>query len=98
MTAQPTLMPPSWRSTAEKNRFRQVIAAQNAMDWLVTAAELDALADYCASRRRIVELRRKISEDPYGVNFLPLTRAIEAATATARRLGKDLGLAGSPSE
>ena len=86
--------PPSWLSKAEKTTFRQVIAARNEMGRPVSTAERDAVADYAATRRRIVDLRRLQASAVFQKDQISAASAVSAATKLARQLGRDLGLGG----
>jgi hypothetical protein len=88
--------PPSWMRRAEKREFRRLIAARSALGKPVSDAELDMVADYVAVRLRLTELRGRVTPGLPTDEFLRLTRAIEAATSTSRRLARDLRLIAPP--
>ncbi|KQP53015.1 hypothetical protein ASF34_01185 [Methylobacterium sp. Leaf106] len=81
---------------AEKREFRRVIAARSALGKPISDAELDMVADYVAARLRLAELRDRVTPGLPTDEYLRLTRAIEAATSTSRRLARDLRLIAPP--
>lgn len=85
---------PRWLKAAEKQEFARVIEARNSLGNPVSAAELNALVDYVGTRSRLRTLRRMEAQADYPAERLAAMRAIETATSTSRRLGKDLHLTG----
>jgi hypothetical protein len=52
------LSPPRWMTKGEKNDFRRILAARNALSIPVLASEVDILADYVNCRSRVAALRK----------------------------------------
>lgn len=96
MTAKAALCPPTWMKRAEKREFRRVIAARSGLGTPVSEAELDTVVDYVLARLRLVELRDRAAKAEFPNSYLKIVRAIEATTATSRRLAQDLRLIAPP--
>lgn len=88
----PALTPPKWMRKAEKETFRRLISARFEAGRPLQGIEFDALCDLVAARSRIDKLRRMEREASFPAERLATMRAVETATATARKLAKDLHL------
>lgn len=89
----PALIPPKWMRKSEKETFNRLISARSEAGRPVEAIEFDAVCDLVAARSRLDKLRRMEREASFPAERLATMRAIETATATARKLAKDLHLA-----
>lgn len=94
------LQPPAWLSKAEKRQFLAIVEGAKERERQLSVMDLDAIADYCAARSRIAELRKMLAalireKSPLNVDkarMLALGRQIDATTALSRRLAGKLGL------
>lgn len=96
---------PRWLTRAEKAAFRAIEKLRLDAGRPVSPAEVDALCDYVSARSRLTVLRRlyrrtvadqrENPEDPSSqAALLAASRAIDTASAHARRLGRQIGLGG----
>lgn len=106
MTADPdkaTVLPcPRSLSRSEKANFRRIEALRNSIGKPISLTEVDALTDYVAARARLADMRnlyrRQFKElraqgyDASARELVALARQLDAATASAQRLGRRLGL------
>ncbi|OYW98383.1 MAG: hypothetical protein B7Z14_14950 [Bosea sp. 32-68-6] len=88
----PSLTPPKWMKKSEKETFNRLILARSVAGRPVQSIEFDAVCDFVAVRSRLDKLRRMEREASFPAERLATMRAIETATATARKLGRDLHL------
>lgn len=86
------LKPPSWMKKAEKTTFARLIRARFEAGRPVQAIEFDTLCDLVSARSRLATLRKMLLDDPFPAERLAILRGMEATTATARRLSRDLHL------
>jgi hypothetical protein len=101
---KPTALPvPRWLTRAEKAAFRSIEQLRASAGKPLSPAELDGLCDYISARSRLADLRKiyrrelsTLRQDPdcWGdpKTVLALVRQLDAAAASARRLGRQLGL------
>jgi hypothetical protein len=78
---------------SEKLTFNRLISARSEAGRPVEGIEYDAICDLVAARSRLDQLRQMMREASFPAERLATMRAIETATATARKLAKDLHLA-----
>lgn len=86
------LTPPKWMKKPEKETFTRLIQARFDAGRPVQGIEFDSLCDLVAARSRLDALRKMMREADFPAERLAIMRQAEAATATARRLGRDLHL------
>jgi hypothetical protein len=87
--------PPRTLSKAEKEVFRRIILIRKLAGNPVSAAEIDTVVDYAASRSRVEALRsllQRTNPDVEAGFFLAVSRRIDAAEAASQRLRKALQL------
>ncbi len=92
--------PPVWMSRPEKRLFASIVEARKDLNRPVLSGEVDVLCDLISCRSRIATLK-KMADDAVATagpnvqhqrHAAGLLRQVDAATALARRLTKDLGL------
>lgn len=86
--------PPARLSEYGRTVWIRVVKAREGAGKPLEEVELDALADYCDARERIVILRGYF-EQAGTVDTARNASAVNAATTLARRLARDLGVGGA---
>lgn len=95
--------PPKWLSKAEKLAFRRMVDARNSGGKPVLATDVDPIADLCAMRTRLADLRKMFREAVRDEReagtastsqraALAIARQLDATTGAAHRMARRLGL------